>query len=147
MHFCIHQQRKVYFLHTHPVGKYMEHNCRGNERQSFYNFSVLKENAHRFKCSTLNLFVLNIKKVTEILLVCDNKSKLLSTGMYVLFYSYTYKWWWYYDCWLIKYLSFKGNFAERFEHTKIPTICKHFPTFANIAIEFCGTLVWKHYAV
>jgi len=48
---------------------------------------------------------------------------------------------------LLNICLLKDNFAKSFEHTKIPTICKRFPTFVNIAFAFCETFAWKHYAV
>jgi len=91
MHFCLHLKRKVYFLHTHPFGKYLQHNCRGNERQSLYSSALLKINAHKFKCLTINLFVLNIKKLRKsFLFVIMKASFYLHECMYYFIHIYIY---------------------------------------------------------
>lgn len=48
---------------------------------------------------------------------------------------------------LLNICLLKDNFAKGFEHTKIPSKSKHFPTFVNIAVAFCETFAWKHYVV
>jgi len=132
MHFCLHLKRKYIFYTLIRLANICEHNCRGNERQSLYSFTLLKKNAQKFKCSTIYLFVLNIKKLRKSFMFAKMKAKLLSTWMYVLFYSYIYKWWWHYDCCFIKYLSFKRQFRKKFWAHKnsyymqtFSNFCKH----------------------